>query len=310
MSRSAAARRTRLGALAAFAVLAVPGCSLAGAAGPGPTAPAPSPDPDVRPLGGLTAYSHADAVRLFAREEDAVAACMAERGKPYRRQTRTSSARAEETSPYGLVGPRRAAADGYGIVGEVLHRAAHPRPAEQQPGDPAWQEALTGTPAHLTARTVARGGRLTYSTDGCVARADVLVYGEGWPELEAGANAVANHVLGAVERDPAHRAAITRWAACMAEAGYPGYGKDGLQAPRKVLNARLAAAGNDPAKLRALGAEEIRTAEADARCEAGADLAGVVATVQNAVEARLLTAADRAVLDRFRTLKERALATP
>ncbi|MFI8099522.1 hypothetical protein [Streptomyces sp. NPDC086023] len=96
----------------------------------------------------------------------------------------------------------------------------------------------------------------------------------------------------------------------MAEAGYPGYAEDGLQAPRKALGARLAAAGNDPAKLRALGAEEIRTAEADARCEADTDLAEVVATVQAAVEARLLTPADRAALDRFRTLKERALATP
>ncbi|NUV58152.1 hypothetical protein G6W55_00355 [Streptomyces sp. CAI-85] len=286
--------------------LTAAGCSYGGEQpGRGSTAP------DVRPLSGATAISHADAVRLHDREERAVAACMRSRGQQYTAQPRTTSARSEETNPYGLLTPRRAAQDGYGIVGEYLYRLTAPAPADE-PRETVWQQALTGTPAHRVTLRLPDGVSLEYSTDGCVARARTEVYGADWNTVEPVTVGLANRVIAAVEADPDHRAAVRRWSACMSKAGHPA--KD-LQAPRQAVDSRLrttvaeGGTGPDQDAVRALGRDEIRTARADADCQASTGLAEAVHDIQQTVEKRLLTERDRKTVASYVTDRRRALAT-
>jgi hypothetical protein len=260
---------------------------------------------DVRPLSGATAFSHADAVRLHDREERAVAACMSSRGQKYTAQPRTASARNEETNPYGLLTPEKAAQDGYGIVGEYLHQQSTPPPADE-PRKKAWQRALTGTPAHRVSLRLPDGVSLEYSTDGCVARARVELYGADWNTVAPVTMGLANRVIGAVEADSGYRAAVRRWSACMTKAGHPA--KD-LQAPRKAIDSRLRKAASDQEALRALGHDEIATARADADCQIETGLSEAVRDVQNAVDKRLLTADDRKTVASYVADKRRALAT-
>ncbi|MFH9015417.1 hypothetical protein ACH4C6_29115 [Streptomyces sp. NPDC017943] len=279
--------------------LAAAGCSSSEEPG---RAPAP---PDVRPLSGATAVSHADAVRLHDRTERAVTACMTARGQDYTAQPANSSARGAETNPYGLLTPQRAAADGYGIVGEYLHLRSTPPPAET-PRSKSWQEALTGTPEHRVTLRLTGGTTVQYSADGCVARANAEVYGPKWNTLEPLTMKLANRVLATVEDDPAYREALRRWSACMKESGHPA---TDLQAARASLNIRLSAAARDEKRLRALGRDEMATAKADARCQAETALAKTVAGVQRRVEGTLLTAEDRSTVADYRRAKERALRT-
>lgn len=289
------ARRTLLPVLLA---LTAAGCSPEGEPGRGPAAL------DVRPLSGATAFSHADAVRLHDREERAVAACMAARGQTYTARPRTASARSEETNPYGLLTVERATQDGYGIVGEYLYLRSAPVPADE-PRRTAWQEALTGTPAHRVSLRLPDGVSLQYSTDGCVARARAGLYGADWNTVEPVTVGLANRVIGAVEADPGYRAAVRRWSSCMTKAGHPAAD---LQAPRKAVDSRLRQAAPDEDALRALGREEIRTARADADCQASTGLSRAVRDVQRAVERRLLTARDRKTVASYLADRRRALA--
>ncbi|SPF03248.1 hypothetical protein [Streptomyces sp. MA5143a] len=287
---------------AVCAALTVAGCSLPGAAGHAP-ARAPEP-PDVRPLAGAASFPHSEAVRLHDLQEKAIVRCMAERGLRYSSRPRTASSRGEETNPYGLLGARRASTDGYGIVGEFLHLRSSPPPRDDEPRDPAWQRALLGTAEHKVAVALPDGSRLEYSTDGCVNAARVEVYGADWNRTEPVVAALSARVLTAVEKDPGYRAAMRRWSSCMAEAGYR---VAGLQAVRKRLNDRLPKVSGDPSALRALAREEIRTAEADARCQAETKLAKTVGDVQRTVEERVLGADDREVIERHLAAKRAAL---
>ncbi|WP_133911585.1 hypothetical protein [Streptomyces sp. NBC_00582] len=289
------ARRTLL---AVVLTLTAAGCSPDGEPGRGPVAL------DVRPLSGATASSHADAVRLHDLEERAVAACMASRGQEYTAQPRTASARSEETNPYGLLTSRKAAQDGYGIVGEYLYLRSAPAPADE-PRKTAWQQALTGTPAHRVSLRLPDGVSLEYSTDGCVARARAELYGADWNTVAPVTVGLANRVLTAVEADSGYRAAVRRWSSCMTKAGHPA--KD-LQAPRKAVDARLQKAAADEDTLRELGRDELRTAVADARCQVDTGLSEAVRDVQRAVEKRLLTASDRKTVARYVADRRRALA--
>ncbi|WP_256924981.1 hypothetical protein [Streptomyces sp. Amel2xC10] len=288
-----------------FVALTAAGCSYGGGQpGRGSTAL------DVRPLSGATAISHADAVRLHDREERAVAACMRARGQRYTAQPRTASARSEETNPYGLLTSRKAAQDGYGIVGEYVYRLTAPAPADEPRGT-VWQQALTGTPAHRVSLRLPDGVSLEYSTDGCVARARAEVYGADWNTVEPLTVGLANRVIAAVEADPGHRAAVRRWSACMTRAGHPA--KD-LQAPREAIDSRLRTAvsesstGPDQDALHALGRDEIRTARADADCQGATGLAEAVRKVQQAVEKSLLTEHDRKTVAAYVADRRRALA--
>ncbi|MFF0011893.1 hypothetical protein [Streptomyces sp. NPDC005374] len=293
---TATARRTLL---AVLLVLTAAGCSRQEQPGRGPAAL------DVRPLSGVTASSHADAVRLYDREERAVAACMGARGQTYTPQPRTASARGEETNPYGLLTVKKATQDGYGIVGEYLYRRATPVPAAE-PHRAAWQRALTGTPAHRVSLRLPDGVSLAYSTDGCVARARTELYGADWNTVEPLTAGLVNRVLGAVEKDSKYLSAVGRWSSCMTKAGHPA--KD-LQAPRQAVDSRLRTAASDEKALRALGSDEIRTARADALCQLETGLSEAVRDVQQAVEKRLLTAADRKTVASYVTDRRRALAT-
>lgn len=284
--------------LTVLLALAAVGCSPDGEPGRGPAAL------DIRPLSGATAYSHADAVRLHDREEDAIAVCMTSRDFAYAKQPRTTSARSEETNPYGLLTPEKAAADGYGIVGEFLHLKSAPSPVEE-PREPAWQQALTGTPKHRVTMRLPDGVSLEYATDGCVARARAETYGSEWNTVEPYTVGLANRVIAAVEANPGYRAAIRRWSSCMTRAGHRAAN---LQAPRTALNSRLPKAAKSPAALRTLGRDEIRLANADARCQVETGLAGAVEVVQQTVEQRLLTADDRRTIARYTTDKHKALA--
>lgn len=290
------ARRTLLTVLLA---LTAAGCSLEGEPGRGPVAL------DVRPLSGATAFSHADAVRLHDREERAVAVCMSSRGQKYTAQPRTASARSEETNPYGLLTPEKATEDGYGIVGEYLHQRSTPVPADE-PRETAWQQALTGTPAHRVSLRLPDGVSLEYSTDGCVARARAELYGADWNTVAPVTMGLANRVIGAVEADSGYRAAVRRWSACMTKAGHQA--KD-LQAPRKAIDSRLRKTASDQEALRALGHDEIATARADADCQIETGLSEAVRDVQRAVEKRLLTADDRKTVASYVADKRRALDT-
>lgn len=290
------ARRTLLTVLLA---LAAAGCSLNGEPGRGPVAP------DVRPLSGATALTHAEAVRLHDGEERAVAACMTARGQSYTAQPRTASARSEETNPYGLLTPEKAAQDGYGIVGEYLYRLSTPAPPDE-PRKAAWEQALTGTPAHRVSLRLPDGVSLEYSTDGCVARARTELYGADWNTVAPVTMGLANRVLGAVEADAGYRAAVRDWSSCMTKAGHP---MTDLQAPRKAIDSRLQKAAADQKTLRALGSDEIGLAGADADCQVETGLSEVVQGVQRAVEKRLLTANDRKTVARYVAGKRKALAT-
>ncbi|HET6856051.1 MAG TPA: hypothetical protein VFH94_03015, partial [Streptomyces sp.] len=176
-----------------------------------------------------------------------------------------------------------------------------------EPRPKAWRQALTGTPAHRRTVELPDGSRAEFSTDGCVTAASDRVYGKDWDVLEVTASGLASRVLTAVEKDPGHRSAIRRWAACMSGEGYDGYAADGLQAPRKQLNARLEGAVANPETLRALAEDEIRTAQADADCQVRTELAEAVRRAQSAVERKVLTARDRSTVERFTALKRRAL---
>ncbi|MFI7500450.1 hypothetical protein ACIBVL_18490 [Streptomyces sp. NPDC049687] len=278
--------------------LTAAGCSLDGEPGRGPVAV------DVRPLSGATAFTYAEAVRLHDREERAVAACMTSRGQSYTAQPRTASARGEETNPYGLLTPEKAAQDGYGIVGEYLHQQSNPPPADE-PRKAAWQEALTGTPAHRVSLRLPDGVSLQYSTDGCVARARAELYGADWNTVAPVTMGLANRVIGAVEADPGYRAAVRKWSSCMAEAGYPA---TDLQAPRRTIDSRLKKAAADRQTLRALGRDEIRLAGVDAGCQVETGLSEAVQDVQQAAEKQLLTASDRRTVARYVADKRKALA--
>ncbi|MFI6619482.1 hypothetical protein [Streptomyces sp. NPDC050528] len=291
------ARRTLL---AVFLVLSAAGCSHGGEqSARGPEAL------DVRPLAGATASTYADAVRLHDREEHAVAVCMRARGQTYTAEPRTASARGEETNPYGLLTVRKATQDGYGIVGEYLYQRSTPVPASE-PHQASWQRALTGTPAHRVSLRLPDGVTLAYSTDGCVARARTELYGADWNTVEPRTIGLANRVLGAVEKDPDYLAAVRRWSSCMTKAGHPA--KD-LQAPREAVNSRLRKAASDEKALRALGNDEIRTARADAECQTRTGLSEAVWGVQQAVEKRLLTAADRKTVASYVADRHKALAS-
>ncbi|MGP3928303.1 hypothetical protein [Streptomyces sp. 8N616] len=294
------ARRTLL---AVTLVLTAAGCSPQEQSGRRPAAP------DVRPLSGATALTHADAVRLHDAQERAVAACMTARGHSYTPQPRTASARGEETNPYGLLTPKRAAADGYGIVGEFLHLQTSQRPPGQpgdQPRDPAWRRALTGTAEHRVAVRLPDGSRLEYSADGCVSQARAKVYGADWNRVEPLVMALANRVLATVEQEPAYRAAVRRWSACMRRAGRPAAD---LQASRASLNSRLPKAATVPDALKSLGRDELRVAGADAGCQHQTGLADAVGRTQRTVERRLLSARDRTTIARYSALKQQAVAT-
>ena len=281
-------------------VLTAAGCSLGG------EQPARGPAAlDVRPLSGATASTHADAVRLYDREERAVAACMSARGQTYTAQPRTASARGEETNPYGLLTVRKATQDGYGIVGEYLYRRSTPVPASES-HQASWQRALTGTEAHRVTLRLPDGVNLAYSTDGCVAKARTELYGADWNTVEPTAVGLANRVLNAVEKDSNYLAAVRRWSACMTKAGHPA--KD-LQAPRQSVDSRLQKAASDETALRALGNDELRTARADAQCQLDTDLSEAVRDVQRAVEKRLLTAADKETVASYVADRRKALAS-
>ncbi|CBG67397.1 putative secreted protein [Streptomyces scabiei 87.22] len=287
----------RLLDLALITALAAVGCSSSEEPGREPAGP------DVRPLSGATAFSHVDSVRLHDREERAVAACMTARGQAYTVQPAIASARGAETNPYGLLTPQRAAADGYGIVGEYLHLRSTPPPTDK-PRTKAWQQALTGTAEHRVTLQLPGGTDVEYSTDGCIARANAEVYGPKWNTLEPLTMKLASMVLATVEEQPTYRKALRRWSACMTKSGHPAAD---LQAARAPLNARLPAAAEDEEELRALGRDEIEAANADARCQMDTGLAEAVADVQRKVERKLLTAQNRETIARYRQAKERAL---
>lgn len=86
-----------------------------------------------------------------------------------------------------------------------------------------------------------------------------------------------------------------------------GFRVENLQAVRAQLNDRLPKAAGDPAALQALGHDEIRTARADAECEARAHLVETVGRVQRSVERRVLSAADRKVVARYLAAKREVL---
>ncbi|MER7309625.1 hypothetical protein E5082_30090 [Streptomyces griseoluteus] len=287
----------RLTCLALITALATVGCSSSEEPDRKPAAP------DVRPLSGATAFSHVDSVRLHNREERAVTACMTARGQQYTAQPAIASARGEETNPYGLLTPQRAAADGYGIVGEYLHLRSTPLPTGK-PRTKAWQQALTGTAEQRVTLHLPGGTNVQYSTDGCIAQANAEVYGPDWNTLEPITMKLANSVLATVEEEPAYRKALQRWSACMRKSGHPAVD---LQAARAPFNARLPTAAKDEEELRALGRDEIEAANADARCQREIGLAEAVAGVQQKVERKVLTADNRETIARYRQAKERAL---
>ncbi|MFF4243596.1 hypothetical protein ACFYY2_03870 [Streptomyces sp. NPDC001822] len=289
--------RRRLPYLALITALTAAGCSSSEEPGRETAAL------DVRPLSGATALSHADSTRLHDQEERAVTACMSARGQEYAAQPAIASARATETNPYGLLTPQRAAADGYGIVGEHLHLRSTPRPADE-PRSKAWQHALTGTAEHQVTVELPGGTNLQYSTDGCITQAHAKVYGPHWNTVEPLTMKLAQTVLATVEESPVYRAAIRDWATCMKKSGNSAAN---LQAARAPLNARLEAAAEDEKLLRKLGREEIATAKADAQCQEDTGLAKTIADIQRKVERKLLTTEDREAIAQYRQAQESAL---
>ncbi|MGX2995507.1 hypothetical protein JNUCC64_14615 [Streptomyces sp. JNUCC 64] len=298
------AGRLALGAVA-VAVVAVAGCSAAGAPGHDPVEGA-----DVRPLSGVTHFSHESGVRLHDRVEEAVATCMSGRGFRYTPVVANASPRSAGTNPYGLLTPGAAAADGYGIVGEFLHRRRNPSPTGAvPPGQDGerherWKESLLGTPDRRVSEVLPDGRTVEYSPDGCAFRASEEVYGPGWGVLRASVEQLSGRVLKGVENDPAYRASVRRWSVCMADAGRPA---PALRTLRDAVAARVDDASGDLEALKRLGAAEIADATADASCQREVRLAERIGEIQNRLEPGLLKPEDRRLVDRFDALKRAAL---
>ncbi|WP_282694547.1 hypothetical protein [Streptomyces sp. CC208A] len=101
-----------------------------------------------------------------------------------------------------------------------LRATAAPRaPAE----DRALQAALFGTGPRELSVTLATGATVTAHSDGCLAAARDRLYGDQhrWFRVQVVVDNLRAEAQARYRDDPAHRAALARWTACVAPPGRP-----------------------------------------------------------------------------------------
>lgn len=275
------------------------------------------PLPDPRPFGGVTYFTAAETATLHEATERQLVRCMRERGYTYHAVPATDHARAAAASPYLLLQAARVDADGYGITGHALDRAAR-TPAESRndtmlaalPEDQRqrWRDALTGTPDHTETIKLPDGTSVSYPTNGCMFEARVMLYGAGWEQRFYRFQGYGNLVIQRTTADQRYVRAVTAWAACMRD---DGHHYTELDDARSEITSRLAAAGDtaepDGASWRDVARLELDTARQDLRCQRRAQLHEAVAAAQRDAENAVLTGALRSELSGLRDARQEAL---
>lgn len=275
----------------------------------GRTGPPPPPDP--RPFDGVTYFTAEQASALHGATERELVRCMRERGFTYHAVPDADRSRAAAASPYLLLQAARADTDGYGITGHAL--AARPAARSRNEAVLAelpehrrqqWRDALTGTPAHTETIRLPDGTSVSYPADGCMFAARELLYGTGWEQRFYRFQGYSNLVIQRTTADPRYAAAVTEWAACLRSLGHQYADLDDSRAD---ITGRLAAAGDDPQRLRDVARLELDTAHEDLRCQRQARLHEAVASAQRDAENAILTDALRLELVKLRDARQAAL---
>jgi hypothetical protein len=207
--------------------------------------------------------------------------------------------------PYGIDDPAWAAEHGFGgAEGAGSRTAGDGTPPPAPRGEAArlqerLADALFGTGRRELSTRTATGLLVSANSDGCLARAQRLLYGDQarWFRATVAANNLEAATHHRVTRDPAYRAVLARWAGCVApvyKAADPAELRDAWQRRARDLPPRRATA------------LQRRYAVAEARCVRSTGLAGTGARLEerHAAEVR---AAYAALLADHRRMRERGL---
>lgn len=191
-------------------------------------------------------------------EEELVRRCMAAEGFRYR-PVAVPDPEALRQFDYVVDDVSWAREHGYGpdapeAGGNESYRAGLSRAAQQR-----YDRALDGTGRRSLRDTLPTGQTIESPAGGCSATAEQKLYGDRavWFHARVVADNLAPLFRGKVLTDPRYRSAERAWSACMREQGFR------YSSPRQSQEAM---AGER-------GAEEIRTAVAEARCARSTELA-------------------------------------
>jgi hypothetical protein len=237
-------------------------------------------------------YTYDESVALHRAEESAIHRCMARAGFTYQVVTPSTNRRADQVNPYGLLAAERAHTDGYEMTVQHFEGSSPPPDPNAQavaalPGNmrEKWKEALIGTPRRHMEVTLLDGRKLSYDENSCVQKAQREVYGAEWGVLFQSFQGFSNEVMQETTESPRFEKSLHQWSDCMRKAGYSFAD---LQAPRKVVQAKLDAADGDRARLRTAGETELRIARRDYDCERKARLHEAVRDAQATAEKHVL----------------------
>ncbi|MFG2546428.1 hypothetical protein ACGFOM_28760 [Streptomyces sp. NPDC048594] len=286
------------------AVLFVAGCSQSS----GHKAAA-EPQLDPRPLGGAVHFTAAEAAALHRAEEHNVQKCMKKHGFDYRTVPVGDVQGAAAASRYGLLTPRRAAQDGYGLIAQRLSKTpsdpnARPFAGLSETDRRAWEERLKGAvDGPKQEIRLPDGLTVTIAPDSCVSVARQELYGPDWDQQYYTLQGLSNSIADDTLDHPLVTAAERKWVTCMRDEGFRYRDRND---PLKALKKQVDAAGTDSAALQAAGKEELRLATHDATCQTEADLAEQVARAQQQVERNLASSATT-ILTSYRAALNAAL---
>ncbi|WP_437021538.1 hypothetical protein [Streptomyces sp. enrichment culture] len=182
---------------------------------------------------------------------------------------------AQRPFPYGIDDPAWAAEHGFGGAaeagrpdGEDGARTQAPRSGGQEARrQQRFVDALFGTGRRELSIRTATGLVVRANSDGCLAEAQRILYGDQarWFRATVAVDNLEAATHHRVTRDPAYRAALARWARCIAPV-------QKAESPGELRTAWLRRArGLAPQRAAAL---QRRWAVAEARCVRSTDLAG------------------------------------
>jgi hypothetical protein len=234
-----------------------------------------------RPFNGIVDARATEDPTLHTATELLVQRCMTARHQPY---SPTPPSVPPTPNPYGLLTPAEAAAIGYGL-GPAADQASPGSAGPTGSTGAAWQQALTGTPAHQITVTEPGGMQIYWNTDGCVYQATVQLYGPDWNRLLYHFQSLAVQVIQRVQADRAFLAAQRSWSTCLARQHIRA---SKLGDPADTIDALLTKAGHNTGEIREALNTERHTAVTDARCQQDAHLITATAAAQQRAEQALL----------------------
>ncbi|RSD16369.1 hypothetical protein [Amycolatopsis eburnea] len=264
--------------MAALCLLPLGGC------GDAPAQPGAVAQPV--PLHGATVTPPEVDRALHEAEERSVGLCMQKRGFSYQPVPARQLPFTE--NPYGLLSENEASVDAYGITALALTAAPDDPNLEvlarlESAGRAAWQATLTGTAQHRIVLAAPGAATLTISTDGCAFIGRETLYGQGWEQQQLTLDGLSADIVSTVLADAGFRKGEKAWATCMRRLGEVA---ESLQQARGLIQEAVTRA-DDRASLRRVGTDELRIARHDAACQHQANLAEVVRSVQDRVQAQL-----------------------